>query len=227
MKIINSEAVVLKSRPYGDSDILATLFTPSGGRGEFIFKGLLKSKKRELGASQPGAGLSFNYYYAENRQFYYIKEFTVNSHPLSNISTFEQSATAYYLLELILKTHGEDEGSRYAYNLLQKGLPILSQSEYPFHFSLFFTLHLLRNHGILPLNAGDIPEFFTAFSSHTRISTEHVQFYSMAVSEKFQNFNCTLFTEEDVQQFLFFLILYIEHYYTIDLKTKKTLFTKI
>ena len=54
-------AVVLRTRPYGESDLIVDLFTESHGRTSVIAKGALRSKKRYMGVLELGHILKVDY----------------------------------------------------------------------------------------------------------------------------------------------------------------------
>ena len=61
MSRLTSTAIVLRTRPYGESDLIVDLFTQSHGRTTVIAKGALKSKKRYMGALELGHILKVDY----------------------------------------------------------------------------------------------------------------------------------------------------------------------
>lgn len=61
MSRLTCTAVVLRTRPYGESDLIVDLFTESHGRTSVIAKGALRSKKRYMGVLELGHILKVDY----------------------------------------------------------------------------------------------------------------------------------------------------------------------
>lgn len=226
MIIEKTEAIVLSSKTYSEADIISTLFTRDDGIGTFIFKGLKKSKRREQGATQTGASISLSYYkgHSQEPKPYFVRDFNLLTYPLAAINSYEQSAHALYVVETVLRTTPYHTPFEYVYLLLLEALKRMTLTAKPIFLSLFFTLHLLKKQGVLPSTAERLQLELDKISSHLQIKVCHNDFFNEALSRKFSEMDETKYSAGDMEDFLFYLVLYIEHYYTIDLKTKKTLF---
>ena len=61
MSRINCIALILRTQPYGEADLLVDLFTQQQGRARVIARGALKSKRRYMGVLEPGALVKVDY----------------------------------------------------------------------------------------------------------------------------------------------------------------------
>jgi len=61
MSRLTSTAIVLRTRPYGEADLIVDLFTETHGRTVTIAKGALKSKRRYMGVLEIGHILKVDY----------------------------------------------------------------------------------------------------------------------------------------------------------------------
>ncbi|HNF13726.1 MAG TPA: recombination protein O N-terminal domain-containing protein, partial [Leptospiraceae bacterium] len=74
MSLKKESGIVISVRPSGDSDSFLDLLTEKGSRLHLIYKGIRKSRKRNLLAAELGSKIQADYYESQGRQFYHIKE---------------------------------------------------------------------------------------------------------------------------------------------------------
>lgn len=61
MARLSSTALVLRTRPYGEADLIVDLLTEQRGRTAVIARGALRSKRRYMGVLEPGALVKVDY----------------------------------------------------------------------------------------------------------------------------------------------------------------------
>jgi DNA repair protein RecO (recombination protein O) len=248
MEIQKATGIVLYSRRLGEADVTARIFTREFGKRTFIFKGLKKSKTRPLSAAEPGTVLDLVYYFHENREYQVVNELRVSSRREHVHDDLARIYNLCYMLELIDSTTGSADPALPLYNLLAAALDALSSSPHTVSLSVFFTLHLMRMHGILPDLATcaacgrrdyerfalDFRHFHVVCEScapqHTRgrrlLSASLRDYLTRAPSTRFGEMPHDALPEDELIDLLFFLALSVENYFRIELKSKGMLFAR-
>jgi DNA repair protein RecO (recombination protein O) len=248
MEIQKATGIVLYSRRSGEADVTARIFTREYGKRTFIFKGLKKSRTRPLSAAEPGTVLDLVYYFHENRDYQVVNELKVSSRRDHVHDDLARIYHLCYMLELIDRTTGTGDPAVPLFNLLAAALDMLSSSPHTVSLSVFFTLHLMRMHGILPDLAAcgacgrrDYEQFAFDFQ-HFRVVCEscaqqHARgkrlqsallrdYLMRAPTTRFGEMTHDAPTEDELADLLFFLALFVENYFRIELKSKGMLFAR-
>lgn len=246
MEIQKSEAIVLSSRLIGEADLLAQILTKEYGKRTFVFKGLKKSKKRAKSAAEPGTTLNISYYYKEHKNSSIINDFQIVSN-LNNIrNNLSHILNLHFIIETVLKTTGENDKQLYLYKLLSAAINTLENTNFPFHLSFFFLIHLIKFHGILPsishcgncgtTNINDfkiLPEKHIILCSncarqnniHSHIlEAANYQYIRKCLANKFLTIEHSKISLNNIHQLLFHISLFLEEYFHINLKSKELLF---
>lgn len=252
MEILKSTGIALSSQVYGESDIACNYYTRDFGKRKFVFKGLKKSGRRSRAATEPGAVASVIYYYRDNRESFIVNQCDVEKYYSSITDNLEKIFNLYFMLETVEKTCGYNNADSAIFTLLLAGLDALSKTAYPAHLSLFFLLHLLQNHGVLPdidscksCGANDFTEFLLdtvdlrpicmscarrhSFDSSRRLPAlpgrmrDCIQLF---LSRKFNEIVPDDYAEKEVLDVLFNLSLFIEDHFHTELKTKSFIFSE-
>ncbi len=252
MEILKSTGIALSSQVYGDSDIACNFYTRDFGKRKFVFKGLKKSGKRSRAATEPGAVSSVIYYYRDDRDSYIVNQCDVEKFYSSITENLEKIFHLYFMLESVEKTCGYNIPDPDIYMLLLSGIDALSKTNHPAHLSLFFLLHLLQNHGLLPAvdscrscGSMDFPEFFLDTSDlrpvcnscareHTSASLRRLPALPglmrdcmlLFLDRKLSGIVLDDYAEKDVLDVLFNLSLFLEEYFRTELKTKSFIFSE-
>lgn len=246
MEIHKSTGIALSSQVYGESDIACNFYTQDSGKRKFVFKGLKKSGRRSRAATEPGAVASVIYYYREGRDSYIVNQCDVEKYHFSITENLEKIFHLYFILESVEKTCGYNMADSAIYTLLLAGLDALSRTAHPAHLSLFFLLHLLQNHGVMPAvdsckscGSGDFPQFLLdtvdlrpvciscarrhSFDSSRRLPALPGYMRDcimLFLEKKFIDLALDEYAEKDVLDVLFNLSLFVEDYFHTELKTK-------
>lgn len=239
MEIQKSTGIILSSKLYGDADILCKIFTKEYGKRKFIFKGLKKSKKRPQTAAEPGTTVNLVYYFHDKKDSYIVNELNISNHYLEIRKNLQKIFNLYFVLETIEKTIGYDDVNIPVYNLLSAGIDALAQTDYPVNLSGFFTIHQLRLHGILPdlknckiCGTNEFSQFsfditdlspicYKCTKKRERILDPCLkEFILVSLKQKFFSIEHSNFDESKTLNLLFYLSLFIENYYNIEIKSK-------
>lgn len=245
MNIEKTQGIVLSSRTIGEADILATILTNDSGKRKFTFKGLKKSRKRPMSAGEPGTLLNLVYYHHDNREISTVSEFSIEYQPVKIREEINRIFLLYFLLEVTEKTIGFHDNSGNIYKLLDSGIRTLVETESPTNLSVFYIIHLLRFLGI-------IPDFLTCRSCEDETFNKFVleisdlslvcsncysgsldflgidtrDFINTSLTTKYSDIVHSRFNEKEISKLLFNIVLFVENYYHITLKSKEFLSMK-
>ena len=249
MEIQKTSCVVLSSRLTGEADYFIRVYTKKYGKRDFIFKGLRKSKRRPLIISEPGTIANLIYYFHEEKTSYIVNEYQIYKHYTSIRNSLKKILLLCFLLETAEKTTGFNDKNRSIFDLLVAGIDTLSKTENIEHLSVFFTLHLLKLHGILPdlkrckiCNRDDCSEykidnidFHSVCEKCSKKIQNNTNFFSnrtreyiiQSLATKFFFIDHSSFPAEDALNFLNFISLFIENYFHIEIRSKTLLISEI
>lgn len=239
MKIQKTTGIVLSSRGLGEADVVATILTRDFGKARFIFKGLKKSRKRPLSAADPGTLLHLVYYARENREYAVVNELEVRRQVSEARENLEKLYHLLFMLEATDRTTAVDNVDTVAFDLLAAGLEALAGAPRPCVVSAFYTLHLLRFHGILPTFGACRDCGATDFNGFSfdivdlRLLCDRCRraavtlpramrdFLTLSLGTKFRQIDFSPYGDAEVLHLLFYLSLFMENYFHIELKTKE------
>jgi DNA repair protein RecO len=247
MKKSSTEGIVLHSRETGEGDIIVRIYTEEFGLINAIFKGLKKSSKRSHACAEAGTVSSFIIPRVHDDKFSIIQDASLIEHHSSTRNSLRKIVHLNFLSELILKTTPPHSRDQYLYRMLRAVFDTLETTEKEYHLAVFFTLHMLRHHGILPVletcgackknNPGSyhlsssekivlcetcarIPK-----ASFLRIGERERIFAVKALARKYSACDLESITEEEASSLLFALLMYTESYYHTEFMTKTFLFS--
>ena len=245
MEIQKSTGVVLSSRQVGEADFFCTMFTKEFGKRDFVFKGLQKSKKRPQIVSEPGTTANLIYYFHDQKISYIVNEYNIIKHDINIRNNLKTIYLLYYVLSLIEKTTGYNDINKSVFELTAAGIDNIAGTEHPEHFSVFFALHLLRLHGILPdFNACKIcgsPDnsafLVDSFDFHSVCSNcagtvkskifplkrSAKNFINESLCKKFSAIDHSNYPSDCILDLLFAVTLFIENYYHVEIKPMQLL----
>jgi len=144
-------AIVLRSRPFGESDKIVSLLTKDFGKISGIAKGAMRSRKRFVNSLEPFAlvNLRFQDRPHSNLAFILTADLTVGYRQLVN--SLESIFHAAYLVEITDGLLGEREESRAVYQHLSDSLRYLEEYGTSLRFLTSYELKLLRLVGYQPV----------------------------------------------------------------------------
>lgn len=147
-----TEGIVLHFIKYGESSVIATIFTKDFGRQSYIVNASRSRKsKNKAGLLQPLFLLDLEVYQKQTREIQRIKEFkSLNTY--QNIPfDIAKSTQAIFLAEMLYKTIHEQESYPELFNFVKSALlyfDLLEEGWQNFH--LYFLFRLTEYFGFLP-----------------------------------------------------------------------------
>ncbi len=252
MEILKTTGIALSSRVSGEADVVCNIYTRDFGKRKFIFKGLKKSRKRSMAATEPGAVSTLLYYHRDERDSFIVSDVTVEKYYSSITGDLKKITNLYFILESVDKTCGYDNPDISIFNLVLAGIEVLSKTDHPAHLTTFLILHLLGKHGVLsdadtckvcgrrrfssftidvidlrPVCGSCLGENPAGPWQRTTLLPEAMKVYMQkCMSEKFGRIDCAAYDEKDILDLLFTISLFMENYYHMELKSKSFIFSE-
>jgi len=199
-----TKGVVLRPVKYGETSIIATVYTELFGLQSYLVKGVRQQKKTGTQAVyfQPGAILDMEVYHNEMKNLQFIKEFQWAYLYTSVFSDVVKHAAAMYMIELLLHCLKQPEANPELYYLAEDSLKQLDKGSATFaaNLPLFFTLHLAGELGFQVQGAYSIqtPIFDLREGFFTDNIPGHMQYVSGPVAATISVFsNIQLYNELD------------------------------
>lgn len=150
--LATTEGIVLHHIKYGESSIIATIYTKDFGRQSYIISAARKKKSKSgTGVFQPLFLVDLVAYQKQTREIQRIKE--IKNNPAYQTIPFDvvKSTQVIFLAELLYKTLMEEEGNVPVFRFISNSLlyfDLMENNTSSFH--LFFLLRLTEYLGILP-----------------------------------------------------------------------------
>jgi DNA repair protein RecO (recombination protein O) len=150
--LIKTRAIALHYVKYGESSIIACLYTEKLGRLSCIVSSMHK-KKSSFPASYflPLTLLEMDLYHKPKREVQRIKEMNCLMHFNTIPFHIEKSTIALFISELLYKTLREEEANPALFDFLFNAVQLLDiKEEGSCNFHLAFLLHYMKYLGIFP-----------------------------------------------------------------------------
>jgi len=148
---LKTPAIVLRTRPFGESDKIVSFYTANYGKLTGIAKGALRSRKRFANSLEPFALVHLSFQDRAHSNLAFILSADL-------ISSFRQLATgldrisyASYLVEITDGLSAEREENPAVFELLKDGLGYLAENGTSLRFLTSFELKLLHLAGYQPI----------------------------------------------------------------------------
>lgn len=245
MEIQKATGIVLHSRRIGEADVIVRAYTREYGKRNFIFKGIKKSRSRPLAATEPGTTVELAYYFHDNRDLLVVNDCRITAHTGHLRNDLEKILHLCYILETVDKTTGFNDPDAPMFDLLSAAIGALGPAGHPCALSAFFTLHVLRMHGVLPdytrcrrcgkarleafsINSADFSpscrdctgrEAKEEFSFGERTA----EFIRLSLTRKFGELTHGRYPAVELLHLIFYLTLFVENYFRVEIKSKKML----
>ena len=149
-----TKGIVLHYIKYGDTSIIAYIYTEIFGRQAFIVNGVRNKKSRvRLNQFQPLSILELDVYYKPNRDMQRVKD--LKNHLLLHTihNNIVKSSIALFIAEIMYKTLREVEPNKPLFDFIYNSIQILDlQNSGIENYHLVFLLLLSKYLGILPVN---------------------------------------------------------------------------
>ena len=130
MPILKSEGVVLRRIKYGETSLIATLYTKSSGKISLIAKGARKPKSKFVGSLEPATHSSVIYYHKESREVQVLSEIEIINANIYISENLRKSAVALAIVGLVDSVMSGTESNEELFELLTGTLSALNDTEY-------------------------------------------------------------------------------------------------
>lgn len=149
-----SEAIVLFSMDYGESDVILTLFTARFGKIKGIAKGARRSRRRFVGSLEPPSHISMNFFANGKSDMVRVDDAKLLDafDPLK--ADIETVSYGSYFLELVSEMTGEGHAGAETYSTLLGFLKLLDAEKCHDLVARAFEIRFLDGIGLLPHLSG-------------------------------------------------------------------------
>jgi DNA repair protein RecO (recombination protein O) len=151
-----TRGIILHHLKYGDSSIIAHVFTEDIGQRSFIFKGV-RGKKSRMKSSliQSLFVINLEFYHKRNAEIHFVKEFSLERTFVNFPYDVRKSSQAMFLAEVLNKCLLNEEKNKDLFDFIIHSLDyfdLKTQAQPNFH--IHFLVKLTRYLGILPYTNG-------------------------------------------------------------------------
>lgn len=143
-------AIVLRHRPFGESDKIVSFFTEEFGKLTGIAKGAMRSRRRFVNSLEPFALVNLRFHERAHGNLAFILAADLVTSFNRLLADLERISYASYLVEITDGLVGDREENRAIYQHLKEGLTFLEENETSLRFLTAFELKLLRLVGYQP-----------------------------------------------------------------------------
>src|SRR5271169_2832037 len=149
MALMESEAIVLRTYPLREADLLVTLFTRAEGKVRGVARSAKKSKRRFGGALEPMTYVRAFYDVRERQELARLDACEVIESPLANEVSYARDVALAHFAELLDELLPDREGNDAIFRLALSVLHVLTGPEVWMPVT-YFDLWLTRLVGFLP-----------------------------------------------------------------------------
>jgi DNA repair protein RecO (recombination protein O) len=139
-----TKGIVLRTVKYGETSLVATVFTELFGLQVYMVKGVRSAKNKKAGYFVSGAILDMVVYHHEHKNMQMIKEFSWAVLFRNVLSDVIKNSVALYMVELLHKCLKQPEQNTALFYFFEDALLALDEAppSVAANFPLYFTLHL-------------------------------------------------------------------------------------
>ncbi len=149
-----TKAIVLHSRPFGESDKIVCFLTEGYGKVTGIAKGAKRSNRRFVNSLEPFSLVNLRFQDYPHRSLAFIHDCVLFQGFKQLTRNLDRIACASYVTEITGELVREREDSWEIFRHLREGLVYLDENEISGVFLTFFELKLLRLAGYDPMFEG-------------------------------------------------------------------------
>ncbi len=148
MSIQRTEAIILKTIPYGETSKILTTFTKNLGKVNLLARGARDVKSKYGGSLELFTHVSLIFYERSERDLQYVSDVTVIDPFLGIHDHLDRTYTALAIIEMCNRLIHGTEDNRNLFDLLLRTLRGLDQTEKrPGNGFLYFMLHMAERLG--------------------------------------------------------------------------------
>ncbi len=148
---LNSPAIVLRTRSFGESDKIVSFFTQDYGKLAGIAKGALRSRKRFVNSLESFSLVDLTFQERSHSSLAFLISADLTHGPRALMTDLDRLAHASYIVEITDGLIGEREENSAVFQHLKEGLRHLEENGTSLRFLTFFELKLLRLAGYQPV----------------------------------------------------------------------------
>lgn len=152
MHVQETEAIILRTSDYGESDRLVTFYTRSGGKLRGIAKGARRSRKRFVHAFETCSLVELGY--KERKSLIWIESCKLLEPYLALRTDIERWGYAALVSEIMTELVPEGEPQEELFELFKEVLGQLSENKDPLNTVILFFIKFLDMMGYLPALEG-------------------------------------------------------------------------
>lgn len=191
-----SEAIVLRTYPVHESDLLVTLYTRAEGKIKGVAKAAMKSRRRFGGALEPMTLVRAHYDQRERRELARMDAFEILSSPLTAGIDYERACALSFIAEVLDQLLADHDPHDDIFRLASTVLAQLRSGSVWMPLT-YFALWMTRLSGMLPemshcivcgTELGEHPAYFHALadglmcSRHRRLASSEMPASSRALA---------------------------------------------
>jgi len=150
--LVTTEGIVLHFIKYGESSVIATIYTRDSGRQSYMINAALgKKSKNKASLLQPLFCVDLVAYQKQTSELHRVKELKASQVYQSVPFEISKSAVAIFLAEVLYKSINEQEGYPEMYDFIKNSLLYFDLMETgSSNFHLWFLFRLTEYLGFLP-----------------------------------------------------------------------------
>ncbi|SHI67969.1 DNA replication and repair protein RecO [Arenibacter nanhaiticus] len=218
--LVNTKAIVLSAIKYGDTSLIAKIFTQTDGVRSYLLKGVLSSKRGKLKSAyfQPLVQLEIQAFHKNKGTLKSIREAKVSYHYQSIHANVAKNALAFFLAEMLSNSIGEEEPNEVLFSFIEHALQWLDTHDEMANFHLYFLLTLTKYLGFYPDTQNrEFPyfdllegEFIKSPSLNPNLSGENIFYFNSLLGTDFDGLAAVKMKKSTRQDLLKNLVHYFE-----------------
>lgn len=218
--LISSEAIVLSSLKYGDSNLITHLYTRNSGLKAYLLRGILKTRKGKIRTSlfQPLTLLDIEASHKNKGNLERLREAKVLI-PYKTIHTnFVKNSLVFFLAEMIRNSVKEEESNPTLFDYIKTALLWLDLHTEVVNFHLTFLIKLTQFLGFYPDTSSKTEAYFnlmtgvfqnTYESGYTKRGDD-IEAFKIFLGTNFDECNQIKLTRKIRNQVLEVVLMYFE-----------------
>lgn len=176
MAICREKGIVIQSRDIGDSDRVVCLAGENYPKMFYLFKGIRKSKRRPISASELGSLIEIDFYNQPNKEWKSVKEFQLLNRFENLKSDYLKTNFLLYITEFFSSIYPEGESHPFLLQLLLGSLEHSENQGFAFEILPFFKIRALTH-------MGHFPSEFHCFTCGEEILKKEKAFFAIDARE--------------------------------------------
>ncbi|MBI5887217.1 MAG: DNA repair protein RecO [Deltaproteobacteria bacterium] len=148
--LYRTEAVILNSFDYGESDRILAFYTEAHGKLKGIAKGARRSRKRFVGNLEPASHITLGFFYTEKSELVRVESVALVDGFTNVRRDIERLSEACYIVELAAEMTREGMHVPAVYGLILSFLNMLNRGGPAGVVLRFFEIKLLSALGLMP-----------------------------------------------------------------------------